>query len=137
MAGAEAGGRAKSDMSEPSEMMLRIAREQEGVTLAPVESGGELPRLSGVEIAQSEHPISGVPYDPGLQVDLEEFGPDAMQEYGQIVVRDTQREERFNSAVWYAHAHDLAWTNRPDLGCVIITWHEGKEPHDLRGGKSE
>lgn len=69
-----------------------------------------------------------VPYEPGLQVELAEHGPAAMREYGQIVVRGTSEPRRYNSALWYAYAHDLAWENRPDLDCVILTWHEGKEP---------
>lgn len=60
-----------------------------------------------------------VPYDPGLQQDLLELGPEAMREYGMIVVRDVKEPARYNSAVWYALGHDLAYELRD--GCVIIT----------------
>jgi hypothetical protein len=60
-----------------------------------------------------------VPYDPGLQADLLEHGPAALKEFGMIVVRDVQRPERYNSAVWYALGLDLAYELRD--GCVVIT----------------
>ncbi len=72
-----------------------------------------------------------VPYEPGLQAELAEHGPDALRDYNQIVVRGTSERKRFNTALWFAHAHDLKWVNRPDLDCVILTWQDGQEPHDL------
>ncbi len=83
------------------------------------------------ELVGDTEPADDVPYEPGLQAELAEHGPQAMRDFNQIVVRGTTDPKRYNSALWYAYAHDLAWENRPDLDCVILTWHEGKEPHDL------
>lgn len=60
-----------------------------------------------------------VPYDPGLQAELLEHGPEALKEYGVIVVRDVAARERYNSAVWYALGHDLVYELRD--GCVLIS----------------
>lgn len=62
---------------------------------------------------------STVPYDAGLQAELLEYGPAALEEYGVIVVRDVSAPERYNSAVWYAIGHDLAYQLKD--GCVVIT----------------
>ena len=56
-----------------------------------------------------ENPVA---YDPGLQQQLEELGPEALREFGQIIVRDTHDSARYNSAVWYALAYDLAYEHR-------------------------
>jgi len=72
-----------------------------------------------------------VPYEPGLQQELADHGPAALREFNQIVVRGTSERKRYNSALWFAHAHDLKWVNRPDLDCVILTWQDGQEPHEL------
>ncbi len=72
-----------------------------------------------------------VPYEPGLQAELAEHGPAALKEFNQIVVRGTSERKRYNSALWFAYANDLKWINRPDLDCVILTWQDGKEPHDI------
>jgi len=61
----------------------------------------------------------GPAYDAGLLADLDEHGPDALQEWGMIVVRDIAREDRYNAAVWWALAHDLAYENKGDS--VVIT----------------
>lgn len=45
--------------------------------------------------------LTAIPYDVGLQADLEEFGPDALKQWGKIVVRNILPEERWNSALWY------------------------------------
>lgn len=65
-----------------------------------------------------------VPYDPGLQQELLDLGPEAMREYGMIVVRNVAVAERYNTAVWYALGHDLHYELRD--GCVVIT-DPGKE----------
>jgi hypothetical protein len=62
---------------------------------------------------------STVPYDPGLQQELLDLGPEALTEYGMIVVRDVQKQERYNSAVWYALGHGLRYELKEN--CVIIT----------------
>ena len=61
---------------------------------------------------------AGVVYDVALQAQLLEHGPEALQEYGMIVVREVGEPARYNSAVWYALAHDLAYELRE--GCVVI-----------------
>lgn len=61
----------------------------------------------------------GPAYDPGLLVELEEHGPDALEEYGQIVVRGVGDAARYNAALWYALAYDLAYEHRGDV--VVIT----------------
>ncbi len=72
-----------------------------------------------------------VPYEPGLQQELAEHGPVALREHGSITVKGTTERKRYNTALWFAYAHDLKWINRPDLDCVILTWHDGQEPHEL------
>lgn len=61
----------------------------------------------------------GPAYEPGLLVELEEHAADALEEYGQIVVRDVADAARYNTAVWFALAHDLAYEHRGDV--VVIT----------------
>ena len=69
---------------------------------------------------ESDAPLDGGPqYDAGLIIDLQEHGPDALKEYGQIVVRGTSLEAKYNSAVWYALSLDLHFENKGD--CVVIT----------------
>jgi hypothetical protein len=97
-------------MDEVTEMMRRLA------------AADSLP----VETDAPPEDANPVPYDPGLQAELLEHGPEALQEYGMIVVRDVQRSERYNSAVWYALGHDLAYELKD--GCVIIT-----DPTSLKG----
>lgn len=72
---------------------------------------------------QASNGTNPVPYDPGLQQDLLDYGPDALKEFGVIVVRDVQRPERYNSALWYALGHDLNYELRE--GCVYITNPKG------------
>lgn len=91
-------------MDEPTEMMIRLA-EADGL---PVES-------------DAPEDVSTIPYDPGLQADLLEHGPQALKEYGMIVVRDVRRPERYNSAVWYALAQEPILHYELKDGCVIIT----------------
>ncbi len=74
-----------------------------------------------VESEAPEAQDSAVPYDPGLQAELTEHGPEALREFGMIVVRDVGREERYNSAVWYALAQDPPLRYELRDGCVIIT----------------
>ncbi len=60
---------------------------------------------------------AGVPYDVGLQADLEEHGPAALKEWGRIVVRDCAGEERTNSVLWYAAKWGL---NHDRNGDVLV-----------------
>lgn len=92
-------------MPEVPEMLRRLAAEE-----SPTESD-----------APEADASSGVPYDPGLQQDLIDYGPDALKTYGQIIVRDVQRPERYNSAVWYALSQDPILHYELRDGCVIIT----------------
>lgn len=62
-----------------------------------------------------------VPYDPGLQQDLIDHGPEALREYGMIVVRDVQRPERYNAAVWYALSQEPILHYELRDNCVVIT----------------
>lgn len=66
-----------------------------------------------------------VPYDAGLIQQLEEHGPDALQRFGMIVVRYDGNEAKYNSALWYAMAHDLHPEHRPELQSVVITDPKG------------
>lgn len=50
---------------------------------------------------ETDAPENPTPYDTGLQADLEEFGPEALQEYGKLVVRNILPEPRWNAALWY------------------------------------
>ncbi len=78
-----------------------------------------LARDEGLPV-EDDAPMDGGPaYDAGLIVELQEHGPDALKEFGQIVVRDTDLEARFNAAVWYALSLDLEYENKGE--CVIIT----------------
>lgn len=89
-------------------MVVRLAREASPVASdAPAEEGYENP----------------VAYDPGLLAQLEEHGPAALEEFGMIVVRDVGDTARYNSAVWYALAHDLVYEQRD--GCVVVTDPKG------------
>jgi hypothetical protein len=88
---------------EPSEMERRLA----AADTAPVTTDAP------------DDVDNPVPYDPGLQADLLEHGPAALAEFGMIVVRDVRPEARYNSAVWYALAHDLEFELRD--GVVVIT----------------
>lgn len=67
-----------------------------------------------------------IPYDAGLQQDLIEHGPDALKEWGQIVVRGVRDPARYNSAVWFALAQDppLQYEHVPDRDVVIIRFKE-------------
>lgn len=87
-------------------MVLRLAAEQ-----SPTET----------DAPAEEASVNPVPYDAGLLSELETHGPDALKEYGMIVVRGTGDTARFNSALWYALAHDLVYEHRADADCVIIT----------------
>lgn len=62
---------------------------------------------------------SGAPYDAGLQVELLEHGPDALQEFGMICVRKCGDEARYNSAVWFALGNNLEYELKGDV--VVIT----------------
>ena len=91
-------------MTEASDSVLRLLAQADGQpveTDAPTENTG-LP-----------------PYDAGLQVELEDFGPEALREWGQIVVRDVDNEARFNSGVWYALKMGLNFEQKN--GCLILT----------------
>ena len=59
------------------------------------------------------------PYDAGLQVELLEYGPEALREFGMIVVRNVGNEARYKASIWEALAHDLVYENRGDV--MIIT----------------
>ena len=50
---------------------------------------------------------AGVPYDAALQVELEEYGPEALEEYGKIVVRGVSDPARYNAGLHYALSYDL------------------------------
>ena len=91
-------------MDEPTEMMRRLAAA-DGL---PVETDAPL----------DEDPI---PYDVGLQAELQEHGPAALREFGVICVRKVADRARYNTAVWYALAQEppLAYELRD--GCVWIT----------------
>ena len=85
-------------MNMSDEMLRRLADAE----LLPVETDAP---------PDGELESSGVPYDVGLQQDLIEYGPDALQRYGMIIVRDCGKETaRYNSALWYALGHDLVYT---------------------------
>ena len=71
-----------------------------------------------VETDAPDEGSAGIPYDAGLQQQLEEHGPEALRDYGVIVVRDVAAEARYNSAVWYALGHDLRYELR--AGAVYI-----------------
>ena len=89
-------------MSEDSEKVLQMIAQAD-----------EMP-------VESDAPQDGGPqYDAGLIIELQEHGPDALKEYGQIVVRGTSLEAKYNSAVWYALSLDLHFENKGD--CVVIT----------------
>ena len=91
-------------MDEPTEMMRRIAEaDSHPVETDAPEHGGE------------------IPYDPGLQAELLEHGPEALQEYGMIVVRDVRRTERYNAAVWFALAQEPPLHYELRDGCIVIT----------------
>lgn len=97
-------------MDQPTEMMRRVAE----AAALPVASD------------EPETSSSGVPYDAGLQQDLLDHGPEALKEYGVIVVRDVADEARYNSAVWYALSQlrlDGSGCLHYELknGCVFIT----------------
>ena len=65
-------------------------------------------------------PDNGLPpYDTALQADLLEFGPEALIEYGMIVIRNVDDEARWNSGVWYALGHELMYEYKN--GCLILT----------------
>lgn len=89
-------------MDEPTEMMIRVAEAER----LPVET--DAPEEGG-----------SVPYDAGLQADLLEYGPDALREYGMIVVRGVADPARYNSSIWYALGHDLKYELKGDT--VVIT----------------
>ncbi len=91
-------------MDEPTEMIRRLAAAE----AIPVET-------------DAPEQDSAVPYDPGLQADLLEHGPEALREYGMIVVRDVQRPERYNSAVWFALAQDPPLHYELKENVVVIT----------------
>ena len=88
-------------MSEDSEKVLQMIAQADEM---PVESDASLD--------------GGPQYDAGLIIELQEHGPDALKEFGQIVVRDTGNEARYNSSVWFALSLDLEWENKGD--CVVI-----------------
>ena len=90
-------------MSEGSDYVLRLVANEEAM---PVET--DAPE-QGSEIA----------YDAGLQVELLEHGPDALQEFGMIVVRGCGDEARYNSAVWFALGQGLVYELKDS--CVVIT----------------
>ena len=90
-------------MSEGSDFTLRLIAHDETM---PVET--DAPE-QGSEIA----------YDAGLQVELLEHGPDALQEFGMIVVRGCRDEARYNSAVWFALGQGLVYELKDS--CVVIT----------------
>ena len=77
-----------------SEMMRRLAEAD----ALPTET--DAPELSGE---------GAIPYDTALQADLMEYGPDALKQYGRIVVRDVANAARYNSAIWYALGNDLVY----------------------------
>ena len=56
---------------------------------------------------ETDAPEHTTPYDAGLQADLEEHGPEALKEWGKIVVRNILPEPRWNSALWYAMKYGL------------------------------
>ncbi len=72
-------------------------------------------------VTDAPEDVDAVPYDIGLQQELTEFGPDALKQYGQIVVRNVADRARYNSAVWYALAQDPILSYELREGCVIIT----------------
>lgn len=89
---------------QPTEMHLRLA---EADTMA-VET-------------DAPDPGGGIPYDAGLQADLLEHGPQALKDYGMIVVRNVADSSRYNAAVWYALAQEPILHYELRDGCVIIT----------------
>lgn len=93
-------------MSEqPTDMQLRLAQAE----ALPVESDAP------------EANTNTVSYDPGLQQDLLEHGPEALREFGMIVVRNVADPARYNTAVWYALSHEPILHYELREGCVIIT----------------
>ncbi len=91
-------------IEEPTEMMRRLA----AADTIPVET-------------DAPEQDNAVPYDPGLQQELVEHGPEALREYGMIVVRDVGRPERYNSAVWFALAQEPPLHYELKDNVVVIT----------------
>lgn len=91
-------------MDEPTEMMRRLAADAD----APVES-------------DAPEDADAIPYDPGLQQELIEYGGEALREYGVICVRKVADRARYNSAVWYALAQEPPLRYELRDGCVWIT----------------
>lgn len=92
-------------MSEVPEMVRRLAAADS----LPVESDAP------------EEATNPVPYDAGLQQELSVYGPEALKEHGQIVVRGVADPARYNAAVWYALAQEPPLLYELRDGCVIIT----------------
>ena len=76
--------------------------------------------LPADELGDPSATPSTVVYDPGLQAELEEHGPAALQEYGKITVRGAEDATRHSTAVWYALKWGLEYQTLPG-GVVILT----------------
>lgn len=63
---------------------------------------------------------STIPYDDVLQADLDDKGPEILREQGSLTVDTRNREDRYNSALWFAMKWGLSYDYDADTGAFTI-----------------